>query len=90
MFNNKFYKQIDGVVMRSPLVSTMQKSLEYLSSKHTNNFLLEKGNDGRLYFLHINIFCEKGEFVTKAYQKMTFSGVYTNFTSSYLKPIKLI
>ena len=42
---------------------------------------LEKENDGRLYFLDINIFHEKGKFITNVYRKKTFSDVYTNFNS---------
>ena len=54
----------------------------YLSSKYpSTNFSLEKENDGRLSFLDINIFREKGKFVTNVYRKKTFSGVYTNFNS---------
>ena len=54
----------------------------YLSSKHSNiNFSLVKDNDGSLSFLDINIFQEKGKFVTNVYQKKTFSGVYINFNS---------
>ena len=59
-----------------------EKFKKYLSSKHPNiNFSLEKENDGRLSFLDINIFREKGKFVTNVYRKKTFSGVYTNFNS---------
>ena len=51
-------------------------------SKHLNiNFSLEKENEGRLSFLDVNIFREKGKFVTNVYRKKTFSGVYTNFDS---------
>ena len=115
IFNNKFYNQIDSVVMGSPLGPALAnifmcsfenkwlkdcpnflKSVfyrqyvddifvlfkEYLSSKHPNiNFSLEKENDGRLSFLDINIFREKGKFVTNVYWKKNFSGVYTNFNS---------
>ena len=42
-------------------------------------FPLEKEND--LSFLDINIFREKGKFVTNVYRKKNFSGVYTNFNS---------
>ena len=42
---------------------------------------LEKENDGCLYFLDINIFHEKGKFITNVYRKKTFSDVYTNFNS---------
>ena len=60
----------------------VEKFKKYLSSKHPNiNFSLEKENDGRLPFLDINIFREKGRFVTNVYRKKTFSGVYTNFNS---------
>ena len=124
MFNNKFYKQIDGVAMGSPLgpalanifmcnfekkwlkdcphslkpvfyrryvddifvlfssLDQAEKFKKYLSSKHLNiNFSLEKENEGRLSFLDVNIFREKGKFVTNVYRKKTFSGVYTNFDS---------
>ena len=124
MFNNKFYKQIDGVAMGSPLgpalanifmcsfenkwlkdcphslkpvfyrryvddifvlfssLDQAEKFKKYLSSKYPNiKFSLEKENDGRLSFLDINIFREKGKFVTNVYRKKTFSGVYTNFNS---------
>ena len=124
MFNNKFYKQIDGAVMGSPLgpaladifvcsfenkclkdcphslnpvfyrryvndifvlfssLDQLEKFKKYLSSKHPNvKFLLEKESDGRLSLLPINIFHEKGKFVTNFYREKTFSGVYTNFNS---------
>ena len=124
MFNNKFYKQIDGVAIGSPLgpalanifmcnfenkwlkdcphslkpvfyrryvddifvlfssLDQAEKFKKYLSSKHPNiNFSLEKENEGRLSFLDVNIFREKGKFVTNVYRKKTFSGVYTNFDS---------
>ena len=124
MFNNKFYKQIDGVVTGSPLdpalanifmcsfenkwlrdclhglkhvfsrrhindifvlfysLNHAEKFKKYLSPKHPNlNFSLEKENDGRLFFLDINNFREKGKFVTNVYRKKTFSGFYTNFNN---------
>ena len=124
MFNNKFYKQIDGVTMGSPLgpalasifmysfgnkwlkdcphslkpvfysryvddifvlfspLDQAEKLKKYFSSKHPNiNFSLEKENDSRSSFLDIDIFCEKGKFVTNVSRKKTFSGVYTNFDS---------
>ena len=124
MFNNRFYKQIDGVAMGSPLgpalanifmcnfekkwlkncphtlkpvfyrwyaddifvlfssLDQADKFKKYLSSKHPNiSFSLEKENDGPISFLNINIFREKGKFVTNVYRKKTFSGVYSNFDS---------
>ena len=44
-------------------------------------FSLEKEKDGRLSFLDINIFREKGKLVTNVYRKKPFSSVYTNFNS---------
>ena len=61
-----------------PSLDQAEKFKKYLSSKHPNiNFLLEKENEGRLFFLDINIFQEKGKCVTNVYRKKTFSGVYT-------------
>ena len=134
MFNNKFYKLIDGVALRSPLgpalanifmssfenkwlkncaydvkpafyrrhvdsIFTLFSTLIHadkfknnLSSKHSNISLsLEEENDGSLSLLYINIFREKGKFVTYVYQKKTFSGVYTNFNcfipETYIKSV---
>ena len=131
MFNNKCYKQIDGVAMRSPLgpalanifmcnfenkwlkdcphslkpvfyrryvddifvlfssLDQAEKFKKYLSSKYPNiNFSLEKENECCLSFLDVNIFREKGKFVTNVYRKKTFSGVYTNFHSFILETYK--
>ena len=53
---------------------------KYLSSKHPDlNVSLEKQNDGCLSILDVNIFREKGKFVTNVYRENTFGGVYTNF-----------
>ena len=78
-----FYRRhVDVIfVLFSSLYQT-EKFKKYLSSKHPSiNFSLEKENDGRLSFLDTNIVREKGKFVTNAYRKKTFSGVYTNFNS---------
>ena len=45
--------------------------------------MLEKENDGGLSFSDINIFREKGKFVTNVYRKKNLSGVYTNFDSFF-------
>ena len=63
-----------------------EKFNKYLSSKHPNiNFSLEKENDRHLSFLDINIFREKGKFVTNVIGKtpsvvfilLHICGVYT-------------
>ena len=76
-----FYRwYVDDIFVLFSSLNQAEKFKKYLSSKHPNiNFSLEKENDGRLSFLDINIFHEKGKFVTNV--KKTFSGVYTNFNS---------
>ena len=131
VFNNKFYKQIDGVAVESPLgpgqpnifmcnfenkwlkdcphslkpvfyrryvdgafvlFSTLDQAEKFkksLFSKHPNsNFSLEKENDSRLSFLDINIFREKGKFVTMFIGKRPSLVLTLISTASYLKPIK--
>ena len=61
----------------------MFSSLDHASEHPNMNFSLEKENDGRLSFLDINIFREKGKLVTTAYRKKTFNGVYTNFKNRF-------
>ena len=59
-----------------------EKFEKCLSSKNPNiSFSLGKEIDGRLSFLDINIYCEKGKFVTNVCRKKILSGVYTNFNS---------
>ena len=81
--NPVFYRwYVDDIFVLFFSLSQAEKFKKYLSSKHPNiNFSLEKENDGRLSFSDINIFPEKGNFVTNVYRKMTFSGVYSNFNS---------
>ena len=86
-----FYRwYVDDIfVLFSPL-DQAEKFKKYLSSKHTNiNFSLEKENDGRFSFLDVNIFREKGKFVTNVYRKKRPSVVFILIsTATYLKPIK--
>ena len=65
-----------------PLQITWRCLKKYLSSKCRNiNLSPVKKSDRRLSFSDINIFCEKGIFVTNVYWKKTLRGVYTNFNS---------
>ena len=76
-----FYRRyVDDIFVLLSSLDQAEKFKKYLSSKHPNiNFSLEKENEGRFSFLDVNIFREKGKFVTNVYRKKTFSGVYTNF-----------
>ena len=123
-FNNKFYVQVDGVAMGSPLGLILANIFlshheenwlnkcpiefkpsfyrryvdnifvlfessesagsfrEYMCSKHQNmNFTVEPENVGSLSFLDVKICRKNCKFVTSAYRKPTFSGVYTNYES---------
>ena len=78
-FYNIMHERVRRCIARylqfSPL-SHAKKFRKYLSPKHLKlNFSLEKEN---VCFLVINIFLEKGIFVTNVYQKKTFSGVHSN------------
>ena len=75
-----FYRRyVDGIFVLFSSLNQAEKFKNYFSCKHSNiNFSLEIENDGRLSFLHINIFREKGKFFTNVYRKKTFSGVYTS------------
>ena len=71
---------VDNIFVLFSSLIQAKKFKKYLSSKYPNkNFFLEKEND--LSFSNINIFREKGKFVTNVHQKKTSSGVYTNFNS---------
>ena len=52
-----------------------------MNSKHKNiSFTYETEKDGAMPFLDVNIFREKGKFVTNVYRKETFTGVCTSFS----------
>ena len=75
-------RYVDDLFILFSSINHTEKFKEYLSSTLPNiNFLSENENDGRLFFLEINIYREKGKFVTNVYWKKTFSGVLTNFSS---------
>ena len=78
-----FYRRyVDDIFVLFSSLDQAEKFKKCLSSKYPNiNFSLEKENEGCLSFLDVNIFREKGKFVTNVYRKKTFSGVYTNFDS---------
>ena len=133
IFNGLLYKQIDGVVMASPLgpflanafLSYQEKNLlnncpqgfkpvfyrryiddifilfnfmdhlkyfqSFLSTCHINMSLsMETERENKLFFLDVEVICEKGKFTTTIYQKPSFSGVYSNFKVFYLRFINLV
>ena len=60
----------------------VKPTVDYMNSKHKNiNFSFETEKNGQMPFLDVNVFHENGKFVTNAYRKETFTGVYANFFS---------
>ena len=51
---------------------------------------METEKENKLSFLDVEVILEKGKFTTTIYQKPTFSGVYSNFESFYLRFINLV
>ena len=79
-----FYRRyVDDIFVLFAFLDYAETFKKYLSSKQPNiNFSVEKENV--IFFLSvlsINIFREKGKFVTNAHRQNTVSGVYTNFNS---------
>ena len=77
-----FYRQyFDDIFVLFSSLHHAEKFKKHLSSKHSKiNFPLEKENDNRLFFRQ-HYFAWKQKNFTNAYQKKTFSGVYTNLNS---------
>ena len=54
------------------------------------SFSMETEKENKLSFLDVEVIREQGKFTTTIYQKPTFSGVYSNFESFYLRFINLV
>ena len=82
-FKPVFYKRyVDDIFVLFKKSEHVQLFVNYMNSKHKNiSFSYETEKDGAMPFLDVNIFREKGKFVTNVYRKETFTGVYTNFSS---------
>ena len=82
-FKPVFYKRyVDDIFVLFKKSEHVQLFVNYMNSKHKNiSFSYEAEKDGAMPFLDVNIFREKGKFVTNVYRKETFTGVYTNFSS---------
>ena len=69
----------------------LEQFQNYFNSKHRNiRFTCEKEHSNSLPLLDILITRTSNGFKTSGYHKATFSGVYSNFNSSFLKNIKLV
>ena len=83
-FKRAFHKRYVNdifVLLKKP--EHVKPFVVYMNSKDKNiNVSFETEKDGQMPFLDVEVFCEKGKFVTNVYRKETFTGVYTNFSSS--------
>ena len=82
-FKPVFYKRyVDDIFVLFKKSEHVQIFVNYMNSKHKNiSFSSETEKDGAMAFLDVNIFREKGKFVTNVYRKETFTRVSTNFSS---------
>ena len=77
-----FARYVDDIFVLLRSSDHVAKLAEYLSSKHPNiRFTYELENNNTLPFLDVNVFRDASKFSSSVHRKMTFSGVYSNFSS---------
>ena len=82
-FKPSFYRRyIEDIFVIFESPESAVSNREHISSKHKNiNFIIEEENISLLSFLDVKICRRNDKFVTSAYRKPTFSGVFTNYES---------
>ena len=83
-FKPKYYKRyVDDIFVLFNEESHLNQFSAYFNSCHPNiKFTTEIEKDGCLPFLDIKIFVENNNLHTSVYRKKTFTGIYSNFSSS--------
>ena len=77
-----FARYVDDIFVLMRSSEHVAKLATYLSSKHPNiRFTYELENNDTLPFLDVNVFRDASKFSSSVHRKMTFSGVYSNFSS---------
>ena len=77
-----FARYVDDIFVLMRSNEHVVKLAEYLSPRHPNiRFTYELENNNALPFLDVNVYRDAGKFSTTVHRKMTFSGVYSNFSS---------
>ena len=78
-----FYRRyVDDILILFESAENLSKFRNYLDTCYPNMFIsFEQEKSGKLTFFDIEVFQEKGKFVTTVYRKPTFSVVYTHFES---------
>ena len=84
-FKPVYYKRyMDDTFLLFPTRDHINKFFRFINSRQKNmSFTYEVENDEQLSFLDILVTREDKEFTTNVYRKPTFSGLYTNFHSSF-------
>ena len=69
---------MDDIFVLFKSAEHLSKFRDYFNTCHQNmSFSFEQEKDGKLFFLDVEESRQEGHFVTTAYRKPTFSGVYT-------------
>ena len=91
-FKPVFYRRyVDDIFILFKSNDHLKSFQGFLNSCHLNmSFSMETEKENKLSFLDVEVILEKGKFTTTIYQKPTFSGVYSNFESFYLRFINLV
>lgn len=83
-FKPTYYRRyVDDIFVLFKKQDHVEEFRKYFNSRHPNiRFTAENEIDGCLPFLDINIFKSNNSLHTNVYRKETFTGAYTNFSSS--------
>ena len=86
-FKPVFYQHYtDDIFILFKLNDHLKYFQDFLNSSHINmSFSMEREKGNKLSFLDVEIMRKQGKFTTTINRKPTFSGVYSNFESFYLR-----
>ena len=75
-----YWRYLDDIFVLFTSPKHLEAFRNFLNSRHANlSFTIEREKQNRMSFLDIAIIREDKTFITSAYRKPTFSGVYTHF-----------
>ena len=91
-FKRVFYRRyVDDIIVLFKDRSHFSKFQQYMNSQHKNiKFTIEEEADNSSPFLDVCRTRDGGKFTTSLYRKVTFSGVYINYTNHLRTCYKLV
>ena len=91
-FKPVFYRHyVDDIFILFKSNDHLKSFQGFLNSCHLNmSFSMETEKENKLSFLDVEVIREQDKFTNTIYRKPTFSGVYSNFESIYLRFINLV